>query len=121
MAILVLKPLTYWGVFSFARAWSRPRPSPALPIAATALRLLGGIVLGIPTALLLLRLGPTPLRIFFTAFRFALWSLVLLWVFDRMPRSRVPLLAGTATAINLGFDLLIWGSHWTHSRIFGGC
>jgi len=113
--VLLAKPVLYWGVFETARTWSADglRISRWRPVSAALLRTAGGVVLGIPAALLFAQAGESAILIAFSVFRFLLWLLILAMLFDALGLRKQALLAFAATGLNWGVDLLAFGGLWT--------
>jgi hypothetical protein len=122
LGVLVFKPLLYWGVFAVARAWSeQPEVVPWWkPLLATLVRVVGGLVVGIPLAIILLGCGQTEVVLGFSLFRVLLWLLCLGLFFDLRPHLQV-ILALVATGLNWAADFLAFGGLWTDFFWHGCC
>lgn len=122
LGLLAGKVLVYWAALGWISTWERPAgPKRARrSLIAASVRLLLGLLFGIPLVLFIGLPNKTALTLAFSAARLVSWLAVTRLAFPRVGWGRAWLFSLGATLVNWGLDFLIWQGHWADTR-FGLC
>lgn len=118
--LVAAKALAYCWLFAVPRLHFPVGRRPPLhrPVVAGLVRLLLGLMLGIPFGALLYRFGPGISIPAFSFFRLGLWITVTLLAYPKLPWTTALLFSIGATALNTLLDFSI--GHWATVH-FGLC
>lgn len=113
-ALLASKPLMYAWILAVPRLWipRERRPSRWRPIVGALVRLLLGVAVGLPAAVLLFRFGPWVVTPVMTAVRLALWTATFRGCYRDEPWGRLLACSAGATGLNWCFDTSLFREHW---------
>jgi hypothetical protein len=112
--LLASKPLMYAWMLALPRLWipRERRPSRWRPVVGALVRLLLGVVVGLPVSLFLFRFGPWVVTPVMTAVRLGLWFAIVRVCYPDEPWGRLLAISAGATALNWIFDASLFREHW---------